>query len=120
MLPKLNGCVALGAGNGTGLTPRPWAKGGGEAEVVLSINQIPSHSHSVVCVSASATASSPTNNLWANVPRGQTAAYGATNDSSMGGLAVGQCGGNQAHNNMQPYLGLTYMIATEGVYPLKA
>ena len=32
-------------------------------------------------------------------------------------VTVGAAGGSQPHNNMQPYLGLNYIIALEGIYP---
>ena len=32
-------------------------------------------------------------------------------------VTVGIAGGSQPHNNMQPYLGMNYIIAIEGIYP---
>lgn len=30
---------------------------------------------------------------------------------------IGDAGGSQPHNNMQPYLGVNYIICMEGIYP---
>jgi microcystin-dependent protein len=32
-------------------------------------------------------------------------------------ITVGSAGDSQPHNNMQPFLGLNYIIAIEGVFP---
>jgi microcystin-dependent protein len=32
-------------------------------------------------------------------------------------VTIGIAGGSQPHNNMQPYLGMNYIIAIEGIYP---
>lgn len=37
----------------------------------------------------------------------------------MNPLAIGPTGGSQPHNNMQPYLGLTFIIALQGVFPAR-
>jgi microcystin-dependent protein len=37
----------------------------------------------------------------------------------MSGSAVGPVGGNQPHNNQQPYLALTFIIALQGIYPAR-
>ena len=33
------------------------------------------------------------------------------------GAPTGAAGGGQPHNNVQPYLGLSYCIALEGIFP---
>jgi microcystin-dependent protein len=32
--------------------------------------------------------------------------------------ALAKTGGGQPHNNMQPYLGLNFFIAIDGIYPI--
>jgi microcystin-dependent protein len=44
-----------------------------------------------------------------------TAAAGAS--SVMSGNALAPAGGDQPHNNLQPYLTLNFCIALQGVYP---
>jgi microcystin-dependent protein len=40
--------------------------------------------------------------------------------TSMAGNAIGTVGGGSAHNNMQPYLALNYIIALVGLYPSRS
>jgi microcystin-dependent protein len=37
--------------------------------------------------------------------------------TALAGSAIGASGGNQPHNNMQPYLALNFCIALQGVTP---
>ena len=37
----------------------------------------------------------------------------------MSPAAVGQVGGGQPHNNMQPYLTMNFCIALQGIYPAR-
>ena len=118
-LPDLQGMAPMGQGIGPGLTPRNIATSVGASTQTLTIDQIPNHTH--VPNGSSATAASqsnPSNNVWgsesdvaANKP------YAATPNVSMNVLALNTVGGNAAHNNMQPYLTLSFIIALEGVYP---
>jgi microcystin-dependent protein len=44
----------------------------------------------------------------------------AGNSASMSPFAVSQAGGNLPHNNMPPFLGLTFIIALQGVFPARS
>jgi len=106
-LPDLQGRVPVGAGQGSGLTNRVLAAKGGEETHVLSVAEMPAHSHS-------ATPS------WAggDVPATfQSSAVGAQGSATFPegardvlSITVGNTGGGGAHNNMQPYLVLNYII----------
>ncbi len=51
-------------------------------------------------------------------PEGRGAMYAAPAAlTSLSGNAVTPAGGDQPHNNMQPYLTLNFCIALQGVYP---
>jgi microcystin-dependent protein len=41
----------------------------------------------------------------------------ASANTQMGVQAISLAGGNQPHNNMQPYLTLSFCIALQGVFP---
>jgi microcystin-dependent protein len=43
--------------------------------------------------------------------------YEPSADTTLAASAVTTSGGDQPHNNMQPYLALTFIIALQGVYP---
>ena len=49
---------------------------------------------------------------------GAVATYSAESpDVQLGFNAIGISGGNQPHNNMMPYLTLTFCIALQGIFP---
>lgn len=115
-LPNLNGSIAIGAGQGPGLSLYDEGQSGGESSVTLSVNEIPAHSHTIRADDALGTSSDLTGNLpaWSveGVPQYSNSAGALMNS---GALAV--AGGNQPHNNMMPYLGLKFIIALQGIYP---
>ncbi|XID90251.1 phage tail protein [Paenibacillaceae bacterium WGS1546] len=122
-LPNLLGMAPMGQGSGPGLTPRALAAKVGEKTQTLSLDQIPSHAHAAngTRVSSNATAlADPTNAIWGS--ESVTAAfkpYASVANVDMNALALDAVGGNSSHNNMQPFLALTFIIATEGVFPPK-
>lgn len=62
---------------------------------------------------------SPIAAIWADT-RGRTAPHiynDSANMTTMNEQAMQRKGGGQPHNNMQPYLGLSFIIALEGIYP---
>jgi len=137
-LPDLRGRVPVGAGQGPGLSNRVLGETGGEEEVLLTVDQIPSHSHSATTtlnVSATARANSgignvdsPTGAVWARFPRDNDYSTGAPNvDMSPSAInmtasattSVANAGGNQPHNNMPPFLVLNYLIAIQGIFPVQ-
>lgn len=118
-LPDLRGRVPIHQGEGQGLTQRNYATSGGNSTVSLTLDQIPNHTHTINSQSA-ANEISPAGTVWANGPRTSTDNfYSNTPDIPMNAMAATPAGGNQPHNNMQPYLVINYIIALEGVYPLK-
>ena len=117
-LPDLRGRAALGAGQGTGLTNRPLGAMGGSESVALTVDQIPSHNHTPVCSTSGGNKTSPAGDIWARQPSGVTAAYqSAAPDLDMSNMAVGAAGAGMAHDNMQPYVPISFIIAWAGVYP---
>ena len=89
-LPNLNGKVIIGVSSSHIL-----ASTGGEETHVLTIDEMPSHNHSA--------------NAWLSDSGGSTFARRATS-STVGTLYTNNTGGGQAHNNMQPYITLNYII----------
>jgi microcystin-dependent protein len=118
-LPNLNGRAPIGAGQGPGLSDRAVGETGGQSEVTLTRSEIPAHTHVPQCNSTAGGQGGPGGNVWGKIP-GKTApqVYSANApDTALAAAAVGNTGGDQPHNNMQPYLGLTFIIALQGIFP---
>lgn len=114
-LPDLRGRVPLHQGTGPGLSTRVIGEQGGVEEVTLTVQQIPSHSHTLIASSDPATSESPAGAL-----TGQPTAsiYGASSPLvGMSPQAVSAVGGSQPHLNMQSVLGLNFIISLFGIFP---
>ncbi len=121
-LPNLQGCGALHFGSGAGLTPRSIGETGGSATVTLISSEIPAHTHSLKCATATGNAASPAGNSFGSAQRGKPDGYAATTGTSaaMKSSAVGNAGSGLPHDNMQPYLTLNYCIALQGIFPARS
>ncbi|MBD0381958.1 phage tail protein [Paenibacillus sedimenti] len=119
-LPNLQGSVAVGAGQGEGLTERFVGESGGSSSITLLMSELPMHSHTPRAKTASSH-ESPEGAVWSKTAgRRGTPAYASVPgwpEVTMNMNAVGIAGGNLPHNNKQPYLGLNYIIALEGIFP---
>jgi microcystin-dependent protein len=115
-LPNLQARLPIGQGAGPGLTPRQVGDTGGQAATTLTASQIPAHTHSLRAAAASGTGT-PSGSV-SLAPTGGPAIYRAGgNRVAMDAATVGNSGGGAAHNNMQPYLALSFIIALQGIYP---
>jgi microcystin-dependent protein len=119
-LPDMRGRVPMQQGTGPGLTDRPFASNGGSMAVTLEENQMPVHTHAANAVTTQ-TVNDPTSAVWANSIAGRlgVAVYSPTPAVTMNPLAIGSTGGNQPHNNAQPYLMINFIIALQGIFPNK-
>ncbi len=112
-LPDLRGRTAIQQGSGAGLTPRQLGEKGGTYHNIMTVQNMPSHNHTVTMPNSTA-------------PGGEDSpgAIGAASiysedaaNSTYPGVTAGFTGGQQPINNMQPYLAVHYIIALVGVYP---
>jgi microcystin-dependent protein len=117
-LPNLQGMTPMQQGQGAGLSQYFLGQSGGETSVTLQTTQIPSHNHPVNCLSGAGNQSAPTGNYWSDsgVARGKLV-YAAAGSVGMNPNAFASIGPIQPHNNMPPYLTLTFIIALQGIYP---
>lgn len=113
-LPNLNDRVAIGSGVGAGLSSFSLGELGGTESVQLQQSQMPQHNHLVTTASAPTTAN-PSGALPAS--SGAHNLYDSAINTTMNTAAVGNAGGNQPHDNLQPYLTTTYCIALQGIFP---
>lgn len=109
-LPNLCGRAPVHAGGAITL-----GESSGEEVHTLTQQEIPAHTHRVVASSSAATEVSPVNNVWA----AKENCYGALHfpTTSLNASSLQSAGGSQPHSNMQPYLVLNFIIATEGIFP---
>lgn len=118
-LPNLQGSAPMQQGQGPGLRLRDLGEAGGEQTVTLLQSEMPAHSHSALAAGTS-TSNNPQNNAWGSGQKGFGNVYAASNPPTnvpMDPVALFIAGGDQPHNNMPPYLGLTFIIALQGVFP---
>lgn len=120
-LPDLRGRAPIGAGTGPGLSPVVEGEIAGTASVNILTANLPSHNHSLNASTSAATQASPANNLLASVQDsqgGQSVAYlPAPGNTVMAPTAIGMAGNNVPLSIQNPYLGINYIIATQGIFP---
>lgn len=116
-LPNLQGRVPMHPGRGPGLTSRRLGESGGSETVTLSGNQIGAHSHSARATADAPDTNSPTGALPAAAPVYEA---GDSTKTAMSNQSVAPVGGGQPHNNLQPVLTLSFIVALLGVYPSRA
>lgn len=124
-LPNLQGCAPMQAGQGPGLTLRDLGETAGEQTVTLLQTEMPAHSHGALAAAGSNEGSpgSPTPNAWGSGSKssgGTAYAPSTAPQVPMNPFALSIAGGNQPHNNMQPFLGLMFIIALQGVFPARS
>lgn len=118
-LPNLQGRAPMHAGNGPGLTPRRLGEVGGSTEATLTTAQMPQHTHTLMGNSAAATTGDPAGAQLSDTDPLRN--YGPLRDGeNLAPQAVANAGGSQAHNNLQPYLGLNFTIALVGLFPSRS
>ncbi len=122
-VPDLRGRVPMNWGQGPGLSPRTLGEISGSENVTLLSTQMPAHSHSLHASGAQGDQFSPEGNVSAllvNSSGQPENAYSAVPNTSMAPQAIGAAGGSQPHQNMQPYLCVSFIIALEGIFPSRS
>ncbi|MEW6982230.1 phage tail protein [Colwelliaceae bacterium 6471] len=125
-LPNLTDRTPLHSGRGPGLSYRPIGQPGGQTEVSLSELEIPAHDHIVRGVSESAISATPSEILFMGhdqSSRQENTFYLSTEtqtNTTLAPQAIGNSGGSQPHENQQPYLGVNFCIAMQGLYPSRS
>lgn len=132
-LPNLQGAALVGQGSGPGLTPYQTGDTAGETTVVLTLEELPAHSHTATAkidttgtanmhsvpqfgdqLSRFAGADAPGSAF--NTPPLTNAATFAPGMVQPTGAPPGM---TSPHSNQQPYLSMIYCIATRGIYPAR-
>ena len=116
-LPDLRGRVPMGQGNGPGLTNTVIGELKGSETNTLSVSQMPIHNHTVNAVLAEGNQNSPNGNLPADTKTLDKEYSDTAATTTMKASMIGNSGGSQPINNMQPTLTMMYIIAIQGIYP---
>ncbi len=120
-LPNLQGNVAIGQGQGAGLSQRFIGEQSGVSSVSLPIPLMPQHSHNYM--------TNPDDGPGDTATPGPTSCYSfgpaifttaAAPLVTMGANALSSSGSGNPHNNMMPFLALNFIIALQGIFPARA
>jgi microcystin-dependent protein len=128
-LPNLQGCVVVSQGQLSGGSVYDIGDVGGSANIGLSTNTIPPHTHSFPATTATASTASPAG---ATVGVAEGPGQGgrgtkkiflyntAPPNMTLAAASIAPVtGGGTPHNNLQPFLVMGYYISTSGVFPTR-
>ena len=120
-IPDLRGRLPMGAGQGTGLTPRALGQTTGTETVALTVAQMPNHNHAINATTSVATAVTPGPSVMHAAVADPARAYFAPTppitNLTLEGPTIGMEGQGNTHSNLMPTSVVTFMIATVGLYP---
>lgn len=116
-LPDLQGRAPMHPGRGPGLTERRLGQRGGVETVTLSEAQLPNHNHAMEVSAEDGERRDPANNYFG---RGNAVYADPSNTAGMASQSLPSAGGSQAHNNLQPFLAINFIIALVGLYPSRS
>ena len=114
-LPDLRGRIPVHQGNGPSGVTYIQGESGGVESVTLTVLQTPSHNHSLLAANVPASESTPGNNLTATATKRFYAS--PTAPTQMAADMMSPTGGNQPHENLQPFLCINYIISLFGLFP---
>lgn len=104
-IPDIQGRVPIGAGSGAGLTTRTLGQKSGAENHTLSINEMPSHTHSLM------RRRNPDDGAYDTSDGHKFESSAATTDrEDLGNFNTYSTGSGASHNNMQPFIVLQYLI----------
>jgi len=115
-LPNLQGRLPMHAGTGPDGVTYQLAEMAGVEQVTLTTQQIPNHTHSMLVSTDQATTPNPSGNVLA-APLTATPFYAGAPSVPLYPQSIDPAGGSQPHENMQPYLCVSFIISLFGVFP---
>ena len=125
-IPDLRSKMAIGQGQGPGLTNRLVGMSGGSTDVTLEEQNLPPHSHLVKTSSASSgnveEPSSTTSPGIVESPVGTAYGYlkgtaSGITEKDLNAKTVQEAGGGYSHNNLMPCMAINYIICCKGIFP---
>lgn len=118
-LPNLQGRVPMQPGQGPGLSLRDLGETAGATSITLLESEMPAHSHTLAASPNPGEAPGPVNVDGSVNALGRSVggAIYADPQNLVPMANLSPAGGDQPHNNMQPYLALNFIIALQGIFP---
>jgi microcystin-dependent protein len=117
-LPDLRGRLPIHMGTQPGGPTYTLGESAGSESVTLTQAQMPAHSHALLASQSPAEGADPRGNVLAGSDSSNF--YGPANADKAAAMNpgfVGQTGGSQPHDNLQPFLCVSFIIALEGIFP---
>jgi microcystin-dependent protein len=116
-LPNLSGRLPVHAGTGSTGTSYQIGELAGVSSVTLTTQQIPNHNHAVIADNSAPNSNQvlPTNNFYGTQPPAKIYSTKQSGLNPMFNLPLQ--GGSQPHDNMMPYLAVTFIISLFGIFP---
>jgi microcystin-dependent protein len=123
-VPNMSSNAAMHWGAGTNLSPRTIGEPTGAANVTLTTQQIPNHTHMVVAADTTTTAQLtgvPTSTAYVG-PSPPANAYDPTGAPSVNfsPKMIANSGSSLPHPNVQPVLAMNFCIALFGIFPSRS
>jgi microcystin-dependent protein len=116
-LPDLQGRAPMHPGHGPGLSLHDLGEESGTPTVTLLPTEMPAHPHTMRADTVDAADTNvPSPNASFAQSSGGTL-YQTSSNTQLATQALTPAGGEQPHNNMQPYLTFYFNIALQGVFP---
>ncbi len=114
-LPDLQDRAPMRSGQGPGLSERFLGESSGSTTVTLLESEIPQHRHQFATSNSESNSPNAAGNAIGSSEFGDN--FRNASNVSMANSALATAGGSFPHNNMQPYLGLNFIIALQGIFP---
>ena len=122
-LPNMQSRVAVGTGNGPGLSTYQLGQMSGTENNTITAANLPAHTHTIAGVAKMLTTTAPANapapggNYFANdgSTKYKTTGTGTMKPATVA-VALGSSGGTPV-SNIMPYTGISYIICLQGIFP---
>ena len=114
-LPDLRSRAPVHRGTRPGGATHTIGENGGVEQVTLTLPQLPSHNHQTSAASTVGDSQTPARNYVSADAAGRISPYSDTKNTQT--VPPTPAGGNQAHNNMPPFLAIHFCISLFGIYP---
>jgi microcystin-dependent protein len=122
-LPNLQGRVPIDQGQGSSLSPYVMGQLSGTESVTLTLQQIPTHTHSVATSNTPGTTNIPSTSTFLSnegpgTPAVTTYVPGTpATQTALAGTTISPSGSSVGHENRQPYLAVNFCISLFGIFP---